>query len=525
MTMARILVTETIADKGLEQLRKAGHTVDVQEGLSPAELLVAIKGAHALIIRSATKVIAEVLEAADELIVVGRAGIGLDNVDVPAATRKGVMVVNAPQSNVISAAEQAMALLLATARNVPQAHAALKNGKWERAKWEGVELYGKTVGIVGLGRVGAIVAKQCAGFGMRVIAFDPFITAERAEAMGAELLSLEDVMRTSDFISVHLPKTKETSGIIGAAMFALAKQDLRIINTSRGGIVDEGALFDAITSGQIAGAGLDVFVEEPCTDSPLFSLPSVVVTPHLGASTREAQDKAGDTIAEMVQLALANEFVPFAVNVDAAEAAATVRPYLPLAERMGRLIAGLCGGTPATLEVTIAGQIADYDSRLLRLSVLKGLLGFDNPIPVTFVNAPQIAEERGLTLTRVKTSQSEDYRNKITLRSSCGHSIAGTLAGLRGEPRIVMVDDHAVEVPPSRHLLVIRNDDRPGMIGVVGTTLAKHNVNISNMALGKAPNGSAALMVLDTEGAVPSACIEELRASAGITGVNPIDEA
>ncbi len=523
--MARILVTETIADKGLEQLRKAGHTVDVQEGLSPAELLLAVKGAHALIIRSATKVTAEVFEAADELIVVGRAGIGLDNVDVPAATRKGVMVVNAPQSNVISAAEQAMALLLATARNVPQAHAALKNGKWERAKWEGVELFGKTVGIVGLGRVGAIVAKQCVGFGMRVIAFDPFITAERAEAMGAELLSLEDVMRASDFISVHLPKTKETNGIIGAAMFALAKADLRIINTSRGGIVDEKALFDAITSGQIAGAGLDVFVEEPCTDSPLFTLPSVVVTPHLGASTREAQDKAGDTIAEMVQLALANEFVPFAVNVDAAEAAATVRPYLPLAERLGRLIAGICGGAPATLEVTIAGQIADYDSRLLRLSVLKGLLGFDNPIPVTFVNAPQIAEERGLVLSHIKTSESEDYRNKITLRSSCGHSIAGTLAGLRGEPRIVMVDDHAVEVPPSRHLLVVRNDDRPGMIGIVGTTLAKHNVNISNMALGKAQNGSAALMVLDTEGAVPAVCIDELRLVGGITGVDAIDEA
>jgi D-3-phosphoglycerate dehydrogenase / 2-oxoglutarate reductase len=250
-----------------------------------------------------------------------------------------------------------------------------------------------------------------------------------------------------------------------------------------------------------------------------------VVTPHLGASTREAQDKAGDTIAEMVQLALANEFVPFAVNVDAAEAAATVRPYLPLAERMGRLIAGLCGGTPATLEVTIAGQIADYDSRLLRLSVLKGLLGYDNPIPVTFVNAPQIAEERSLVVSHTKTSESEDYRNKITLRSSCGHSIAGTLAGLRGEPRIVMVDDHAVEVPPSRHLLVVRNDDRPGMIGMVGTTLAKHNVNISNMALGKAPNGSAALMVLDTEGAVPTDCIEELRAAPGISGVNPIDEA
>ncbi len=522
--MARILVTESIADKGLEQLRKAGHTVDIQEGLSPTDLLTAIKGAHALIIRSATKVTAEVLEAADELVVVGRAGIGLDNVDVPAATAKGVMVCNAPQSNVISAAEQAMALLLATARNVPQAHAALKNGKWERSKWEGVELFGKTIGLVGLGRVGAIVAKQCAGFGMKVIAYDPFITEDRARALGADLVTLEECMRTSDFISVHLPKTKDTNGIIGDAQFAIAKPDLRIINTSRGGIVDETALYDAVSSGRIAGAGLDVFVEEPCTDSPLFTLPTVVVNPHLGASTREAQDKAGDTIAEMVQLALANDFVPFAVNVDAAEIAATQRPYLPLAERLGRLMAGLCGGTPAELEVTIAGQIADYDSRILRLSVLIGLFGYDSEIPVTLVNAPQIAEQRNLKFTRQKTTETDDYRNKITLRSSCGHSLAGTLAGLRGEPRIVMVDDHAVEVPPSRHLLVIRNDDRPGMIGLVGTTLAKHNVNISNMGLGRGTNGASALMVLDTDGVVPVAAIEELRSAPGITGVDPIDE-
>ena len=523
--MARILVTESIADNGLEQLRKAGHKVDVQEGLSPAELLVAIKGVHALIIRSATKVTAEVVDASDELIVVGRAGIGLDNVDVPAATRKGIMVVNAPQSNVISAAEQAMALLLASARNVAQAHAALKQGKWERSKWEGVELFGKTVGIVGLGRVGALVATRCAAFGMQVIAYDPYISADRAQAMGVDLVSLEDCMRRSDFLSVHLPKTKETNGLIGTAMFKLAKADLRVINTARGGIVDEAALYEAVKSGQIAGAGLDVFAEEPCTDSPLFELPTVVVTPHLGASTREAQDKAGDTIAEMVQLALAAEFVPFAVNVDAAEASETIRPYLPLAERMGLLMAGICQGAPASLDITFAGQIADYDTRILRLSVLKGLLGALSDEQVTFVNAPQLAEGLGLAVSETKTSTSEDYRNKITLRSACGHSLAGTLAGLRMEPRIVMVDDHEVEVPPSRHLLVVRNDDRPGMIGVVGTTLAAHSVNISNMALGRTKGGGSALMVLDTDGAVPHAAIDELRATAGITGVDPIDEA
>lgn len=523
--MARILVTETIAERGLEQLRKAGHTVDVREGLSPAQLLDAIKGAEALIIRSATKVTAEVLAAADVLSVVGRAGIGLDNVDVPAATARGVMVVNAPQSNMISAAEQAMSLILATARNTPQAHAALKNGKWERSKWEGVELHGKTVGIVGLGRIGALVAARCAAFDMRVIAFDPFISSERAAQLGAELVTLEDCMRQSDFISVHLPKTKDTTGIIDAAMFAIAKSDLRIINTSRGGIVDERALFDAVSSGQIAGAGLDVFVEEPCTDSPLFTLPSIVVSPHLGASTREAQDKAGDTIADMVQLALAGEFVPFAVNVDAAEASETIRPLLPLAERLGRLMAGICRGGMATLDISFAGQIAGYDTRILRLAVMKGLFGYRSAEPVSYVNAPQLAAAAGCVITDSKTSHSEDYRNKITLRSSCGHSIAGTLAGLKMEPRIVMVDDHYVEVPPSKHLLVVRNDDRPGMIGAVGMTLAAHEVNISNMALGRSATGGSALMMLDTEGPVPGAAVEELRSTAGITAVDVIDEA
>jgi D-3-phosphoglycerate dehydrogenase / 2-oxoglutarate reductase len=522
--MARILVTESIADRGLDQLRKAGHTVEVQEGLSPAQLLDAIKGAHALIIRSATKVTAEVLDTGTDLVVVGRAGIGLDNVDVAHATKNGVMVVNAPQSNIVSAAEQAMALLLATARNVPQAHSALKNGKWERSKWEGVELHGKTVGIVGLGRVGALVAQRCLAFGMRLIAYDPFISAERAKTMGVELLSLEDCMRQSDFLSVHLPKTKETNGLIGEAMFNLAKPDLRVINTARGGIVDEQALYNAVKSGQIAGAGLDVFNEEPCTDSPLFELPTVVVTPHLGASTREAQDKAGDTIADMVQLALAGDFVPFAVNVDAAEASETVRPFLPLATRMGRVMAGLCRGVPATIEVLFQGQIADYDSRIVRLSVLKGLLGAATGTQVTYVNAPQIAAEQGLSVSESKTSLSQDYRSKITLRSSCGHSLSGTLAGLKMEPRIVMVDEHQVEVAPSKNLLVVRNDDRPGMVGVVGMSLANHGINISNMALGRSFQGGSALMVVATDTAVSDAALAELRAKDGITGLDTVTD-
>jgi D-3-phosphoglycerate dehydrogenase / 2-oxoglutarate reductase len=525
--MARILVTEAIADGGLERLRKVGHTVDIQEGLTPAELLKAIPGAHALIIRSATKVTAELLDAGKDLIVVGRAGIGLDNVDVVHATDNGVMVVNAPQSNVISAAEQAMGLLLASARNIPQAHAALVNGKWERSKWEGVELFGKVVGIVGLGRVGALVATRCAAFGMHVVAFDPFVSEDRARSMGVELLPLGEVVKRADFLSIHLPKTKETNGLINAELLKTAKADLRIINTARGGIVNEQDLYEAIKNGVIAGAGLDVFVEEPTTDSPLFTLPQVVVTPHLGASTREAQDKAGDTIADMVLLAMAGEFVPFVVNVSASEASETVRPFLPLAERMGRVLAGLCGNTPSQLEILVEGQIAEYDSRIIKLAVLKGLLGAASDTPVTYVNAPGLAETAGCTVTATQSTIARDYRNMITLRSSCGHSVAGTLAGLRKEPRLVNLDDHDVEVPPSAHLTVIRNDDRPGMIGTVGSTLAQFNINIANMALGRngqGTSGGSALMAIGTDQLLSDDALGVLRSAPGITGVYVITE-
>ncbi|HSJ91175.1 MAG TPA: NAD(P)-dependent oxidoreductase, partial [Ilumatobacter sp.] len=349
--MARILVTEAIAEGGLDRLREAGHTVDVRLGLTPDELLVAIVGAHALIIRSATQVTGELLAAADELMVVGRAGIGLDNVDVVAATARGVMVVNAPQSNIISAAEHTMALLLAQARNVPQAHAALVDGRWERTKWEGVELADKTLGIVGLGRIGKLVADRAKAFQMRLVAYDPFIAPDRARQMGVELMALDQVIAESDFLTIHLPKTKETAGLIDRDLLMKAKPNLRVINVARGGIVVEADLAECIRDGVIAGAALDVFDSEPCTESALFELPQVVVTPHLGASTREAQDKAGDAIADMVQLALAGDFVPWAVNVDAAEANETIRPFLPLAETLGRLYGSLHKSSPDSFEV------------------------------------------------------------------------------------------------------------------------------------------------------------------------------
>ena len=501
-------------------LFRSGHVVDVQLSLTPEGLLDAVKGAHALIIRSATQVTAEVLAAADELIVVGRAGIGLDNVDVDAATERGVMVVNAPQSNIVSAAEHTMALLLAQARNVPQAHAALKAGRWERAKWEGVELDGKTLGIVGLGRIGKLVADRAAAFGMRLIAYDPFVSADKARRMGVELLPLDRVVAESDFLTIHLPKTKETTGIIDAALLANAKPDLRIINVARGGIVDEHDLAEAVRAGRIGGAALDVFSSEPMTESPLFGLDAVVVTPHLGASTREAQDKAGDTNAEMVQLALAGEFVPFAVNVDAAEAAEGIKPFLPLGETLGRLFTSLAEGVPAQLEICYEGHLAEHDTRILTLAVLKGIFGPVRDEPVTYVNAPKLVIEHGIEVKEVSSTTSVDFLNLITVRGD-GHMIAGALSGRRGEQRIVFIDDHTCNVPPAAHMLVVRNDDRPGMIGVVGTILGDAGVNIADMDVGRHAQGTA-VMVIATGGLVERTVLDDVRARPGILSVHQL---
>ena len=520
--MARVLVPEKLAERGLSILRDAGHEVDVRLDLTPEQLLGAVVGAEALIVRSATQVTDEVLRAGTDLVVVGRAGIGLDNVDVEAATRAGVMVVNAPQSNILSAAEHAVALLLAQARNIPQAHAALVAGKWERSKWEGVELHGKTLGVVGLGRIGALVAQRALAFGMRLCAYDPYVSAERARQMGVELMSLEELMAESDFVTIHLPKTAETTGLVNADVLSKAKPGVRIVNAARGGIVDEDALAEALRSGQVGGAALDVFASEPCTDSPLFALPNVVVTPHLGASTHEAQDKAGITIAEQVNLALAGDFVPFAVNVAATEVSEAVRPFLPLAEQLGRCFACLNDGIPDRLDVEYQGGLAGANTAILTLAVLKGLFAAGTEEPVSYVNAPQLADERGLELRESRLSTSRDYVNLLTLRSS-EHSMAGTLAGPRAEPRIVMVDDHGgIEVPPAEHMLVVRNDDRYGMIGVVGTALGEAEVSISSMAVAPSRTGNTAMMVLTTDRHVPDDTLSLIQATDGILDVHRI---
>jgi D-3-phosphoglycerate dehydrogenase len=518
--MARILVTEALSPRGLELMADAGHQVDVQLSLTPAELVDAVVGAAALVIRSATRVTAEVLDAGRELVAVGRAGVGLDNVDIAAATRRGVMVVNAPESNILSAAEHAVALMLAQARNIPQSHAALVQGRWERSKWEGVELHGKTLGILGLGHVGSLVAQRAAAFGMRLVAYDPYVTPDRARTMGVELVGLDELFSSADFVSIHLPKSPETIGLVGKELLAKAKRGIRIVNAARGAILDEEALADAIASGQVAGAALDVFSTEPCTSSPLFELNQVVVTPHLGASTAEAQDKAGEQIAAQIVLALRGEFVPYAVNIAATGASENVRLFVGVAERLGRLLAALCEGVPGRLEVEYQGDLASEDTRILTLCALKGVFAAAIEEPVSYVNVPHFAKDRGLDVRESSTTVAGDYLSQVTLRGG-GHAVSGTL-GWTGTERIVMVDDHAVELPFDANLLIVRNDDRPGMIGIVGSALGDVGVSITNMAVGQTAGGGTALMLLSTDRPVPPEVMGRVRAAAGILEIHRV---
>ena len=520
--MSRVLVSELIAESGLDALRDAGHEVDVRLDLSAEELLDAVPGAHALIIRSATQVTAELLDAGTDLVVVGRAGIGLDNVDVAHATHRGVMVVNAPQSNVLSAAEHTMALLLAQARNIPQAHAALVDGRWERKQWEGVELADKTLGIIGLGRIGRLVAQRAAGFGMRVIAHDPFVPDEAATRLGIELVALKALVGSADFVTLHLARTPETMGLIDAELLSHAKPGLRLINVARGGIVDEAAVADAVREGRLGGAAVDVFASEPCTDSPLFGVDGVVVTPHLGASTREAQDKAGATIAEQVQLALAGDFVPFAVNVDAAEASETLKPFLPVAQELGALFAAMVEQLPSALDVEFRGEIGEVDTKLAVLSLLKGMLGQISGEPVSYVNALDVAAERGLELRTISAPSPHSHLNVISVRGG-GRSIGGTVSMTHGGSRIIEVDGHNLDIRPSPHMLFVRNDDTPGRVGTVGAARGDAGINISNMHNGQTAEGVAALRVIAPTSEVPTAVQESLRTLRNVLAVRAID--
>ena len=521
--MARILVAEPLAEAGVRLLRSSGHEVDERPSITREELLAAVAEADALVVRSATRVDAEVLQAGvPRLKVVGRAGIGLDNVDVPAATRLGVMVVNAPQSNVISAAEHTIALILAQARNIPQAHAALRQGRWERQRFQGTELHGKTLGIVGLGRVGTLVAHRLLAFGMRLCAYDPYVSRERAAQLGVELVSLEEVLRRADVLTIHLPKTPETVGLIGDRELRLMKPGARLVNTARGGIVDEAALAKAVADGHLAGAALDVFSEEPCTHSPLFEVDRVVVTPHLGASTHEAQDKAGITIAEQLILALSGQLVPNAVNVEAGPVPDELRPFLPLAEKLGRIYTALTSGRGAAgagagwggqVRVGYVGELASSDCRVLTLAALRGMLAPVVQQPVTYVNVPLLAAERGLEVTETRSRQSRDWVNVITIAGEGPRgpvSVAGTTVGPRDAERLVAINGIDLDLAPAEHMALLFYEDRPGVIGKVGTILGQADVNIASMQVGRRRAGGEALMALTVDAAIPPGVLERV---------------
>jgi D-3-phosphoglycerate dehydrogenase len=513
--MAKVLVAEPLAQAGIDLLA-AKHEVDARSATTPEELLAAVADADALIVRSATKVTADVLAAGKNLKVVGRAGIGLDNVDVPAATRAGVMVVNAPQSNVISAAEHTVALILAQARNIPRADEALRAGRWERNRFTGAELYGKTLGVVGLGRIGTLVAHRLHAFGMRLVAYDPYVSPERAAQMDVELLELDDVLAQADIVSVHLPKTAETVGLIGEAALARMKPGARIVNVARGGIVDELALAKAVESGHLGGAAVDVFAEEPTTASPLFELEAVVVTPHLGASTAEAQDKAGVTIAEQILLALDGQFVPNAVNVDAGPVPEHLRPFLSLTEKLGRLYTAFAKGRPAGgVQVEYNGQVADHDNRVLTLSALKGMLSPVVHEPVTFVNAPLLAADRGIEVSELRSRSSRDYVNLVTLRGPGGLCISGTTVGQRDMERIVSINGLEVDMVPTSYMAFLWYEDRPGVIGKVGSLLGAAGVNIASMQVGRREAGGEALMTLTVDSAIPPDVMNRLVSEIG----------
>jgi D-3-phosphoglycerate dehydrogenase len=510
----KVLVAEKLSETGLERLRE--HLdVDVGTGMAREEFLDSIDAYDALVIRSATKVDAEVLERATNLKVVGRAGIGLDNVDVDAATRHGVLVVNAPQSNILSAAEHTMALLLAQARNVPQAHSTLTGGEWARERWQGVELHGKTLGIVGLGRVGTLVAQRASAFGMRLVAYDPYLPSGRASQMGVEMVeTVGEVCARADFLTVHLPKTPDTVGIISTKELENAKPGIRIINTARGGIIDEAALVKALQQGTVGGAGVDVFDKEPVTDHPLFSLPNVVVTPHLGASTAEAQDKAGLAIAEQVLLALRGEFVPYAVNLEVgAEISESVRPYLRLADRLARMAVALAGQGIETLRFEYHGGLADHDTKALTLAGLKGAFSGVVHEPVTFVNAPLLARERGISVEESRFSQSLDYVNLMEVRAECRGetvSVAGVLVGKRDNERLVRVYGYDLDMAFSTYMTFFRYADRPGVVGAVGSLLGEAGINIANMQVARQTEGGDALMAMAVDSPIPQEVLDRI---------------
>lgn len=512
-----VLMAEKLAPSTLEVF---GDEVEVRsvDGTDRSALLEAVADADALLVRSATQVDAEVFGAATKLTIVGRAGVGLDNVDVPAATSAGVMVVNAPTSNIVSAAEHAVALLLATARHIPAADASLRDGRWERSRLSGVEIQGKTVGVIGLGKIGQLFAQRIAAFDTHVIAYDPYLPQSRALQLGIELVELDELLARADMMTIHLPKTPETQGLIGKEALARTKPGVIIVNAARGGLIDEDALAEAVRSGHVAGAGVDVFVTEPTTSSPLFELPAVTVTPHLGASTAEAQDRAGTDVAHSVLRGLRGDFVPDAVNVSGGPVGEEVRPWLSIVQKLGTLMATLTG-SPESVTVEVRGELAHEQVDVLALAALRGLFGEVVDEPVTFVNAPALAEERGVTAEVETAPESPNHRSVVTLRATPGGgepiTVSGTLTGSDEVEKLVEINGRSFDIRAEGWVLLVEYTDRPGAMGTVGTLLGERDINIEAAQLSQTRDRASSVMLLRIDQDVPAEVLDPIGAAIG----------
>ena len=524
--MSKVLVSDPIDQAGVDILSQVAQ-VDQRPGLSPEELVSVIGDYDGLMIRSGTQVTAEVIAAASKLKIIGRAGVGVDNVDVPAATQRGVLVVNSPEGNTIAAAEHALAMMLSLSRHVPQAHAGMRVGKWDRKKYVGNELYKKTLGVVGLGKIGSHVARVARAMGMEVIAYDPFIAADRAQQMQVRLTELDELFRTADYVTLHIPRTKDTENLVNAELLRTMKPTARIVNCARGGVVDEAAIAEAINSGVIAGAGLDVYASEPLAeDSPLRAVErGLVLTPHLGASTEEAQENVAIDVAEQIRDVLLGLPARSAVNIPglSAEIMERLKPHLQLAETVGGLVSQLSGGQVQELELRLQGDFASHPSQPLVIASLKGLLGAVLGDSINFVNASLEAKARGIRVLEVKDEASRDYAggSLISRGDQGSRSVTGAVFA-DGELRITSIDEFPVNVTPSSHMLFTRHRDMPGIIGQLGSMLGEHNVNIAAMQVGRKIVRGDAVMVLSIDDPIPAALLQTITAIEGIQEAHPV---
>jgi len=518
----KVLAMDKCAEEGLKLIREAGIEVDSKAGLSEDELIKIIPQYDALIVRSETRATPKIIEAGKNLKIIGRAGVGVDNIDLPTATKNGVIVVNSPEGNTVAAAEHTWAMLLSMARSIPQAHGKLKTGVWDKKSFKGVEVLNKTLGVIGLGKIGRRVASYALGMGMRVIGSDPFVTAEYAKSLGVELKSVDEVIKESDFITFHIPKTKETAGMINAETIAKMKKGVRLVNVARGGIIDEKALYDALKSGQVKAAAIDVFEKEPTESSPLFELDNIVVTPHLGASTVEAQVNVAIDVAEQVIEVLKGGAARSAVNIPSMkpELIAPVKPYFGIAEKLGGLAAQIVKGAISKVEVEYAGEIAELNVSPLTTIVLKGLLTPMLDVKVNFVNAPLVAKERGIEIVESKGKEAKDFANLITLKITTEketRTVGGTVFVGVGD-RLVTIDGFRVDAVPEGYMIILQNIDKPGMIGKVGTFLGQHNINIAAMDVGRVRVGEKAVMVLNVDNPIPDKVLQEFTKIEGVLG-------